>query len=208
MVKNLTERQQAILEFIVQENRIKGVSPSIREIANVMGISSPKAVLDHLKALERKGYIRRGPKARAIKVLRYGEPAEKKETVSVPLLGHIAAGQPILAEENIEEYISVEKALLHGAKEVFLLKVHGDSMIEDQILDGDIVIVRSQPTANNGDIVVALLENEATVKRFYRMGNRPVLVPSNPKYLIIEKDFIIQGRVIGVLSKEQQERGD
>ena len=208
MLKDLTKRQQAILDFIVQEIRIKGVSPSIREIGQAMGISSPKAVLDHLKALERKGCIRRGTRARAIKVLRYGEPAAKKETVSVPLLGHIAAGQPILAEENIEEYISVRKELLHGAKEVFLLKVHGDSMIEDQIFDGDVVIVRSQPTANNGDIVVALLENEATVKRFYRMGNRPVLVPANPKYPIVEKEFVIQGRVIGVLSKEQQERRD
>lgn len=206
MREELTEKQKRILEFIIQEIQIKGYPPSIREIGQALGITSLRGVTDHLDALEKKGHIRRGLKARSIKVLSPDED-KKDKTVLLPLLGRVAAGEPILAEENIEKHIPVNKRYSKKQDNLFLLRVKGDSMIDDQIFDGDLVVVNSQQTANNGDIIVALLDDEATVKRFYKMGNRPVLIPANPKYPIIEKEFIIQGRVVDVIPKESQEGG-
>ena len=164
----LTPRQRQIFEYIKQEVRTKNYPPSVREIGEAVGLSSSSTVHAHLAKLEEKGLIRRDPsKPRAIVILEDDHaPAYIPEVVPVPLLGQVTAGEPIIAEQNIEEYFPLPKMMVHQDT-VFLLRVRGDSMIDAGILDGDYVIVRQQSSANNGEIVVAMLENEATVKRFY-----------------------------------------
>jgi repressor LexA len=191
--KEMTHRQQAILEFIYEHTRENGYPPTIRGIADHFGIKSPNGVADHLKALVKKGEIRISPnKARAIEVVR-------KPQDGIPLIGRIAAGAPILAAENIEDHITIERIFPMDGK-CFALRVKGDSMIEDGIHDGDIVVVRPQRTADNGDIVVALLDDEATVKRYYREKRHIRLQPANDKYApIVATHVEICGRVIGVI---------
>ncbi|KPC99588.1 LexA repressor [Geobacillus sp. BCO2] len=166
----LSKRQQQILEFIKQEVRTKGYPPSVREIGEAVGLASSSTVHGHLARLENKGYIRRDPtKPRAIEILDPDMAKEKEEMISVPIIGKVTAGQPITAVENIEGYFPLPKRLASGEEQLFMLEVMGDSMIEAGILDGDYVIVRQQSSANNGDIVVAMTEdNEATVKRFFK----------------------------------------
>jgi len=197
LYNDLNKRQQAILEFIQESIRTKGYPPSVREIGEAVGLSSSSTVHGHLNQLEEKGYIRRDPtKPRAIEIL-YGGFAPKT-MVQVPLVGRITAGAPILAIENIEETFSLPLELI-GNSDVFMLTVSGESMIEAGILDGDYIIVKKQNTADNGDIVVALLDEEATVKRFFKEKDIIRLQPEN-RYMepIYAKEVTILGKVIGL----------
>ena len=150
----VTKRQRQILNFITKEVEKKGYPPSIREIGKRMGISSLRGVTIHLDALEKKGYIKRNSSARSIKILNSNkETITSIEVIKLPLVGRVAAGEPILAEENIEDWIPIPKTMVKNNKNTFLLKVNGDSMTGDHIMDGDLVIVKPQPVVDNGDIV-------------------------------------------------------
>ncbi len=205
----LTKRQNKILDFIKTHIEKSGFPPTILEIQKEFSFKSPNAVQEHVKALTRKGYIRRNPnKWRGLEVV--GAAKNKNETVqlsavAVPLIGRVAAGSPILAEENIEGMISVDRSLVHRATKLFALHVHGDSMIKAGIYDGNIVIAQQQSVAENGDIVIALLGNEATVKRFYRKKNIVFLKPENDTMRPIKvnerEDFRILGKVVSTLRK-------
>ena len=201
----LTERQLAILGFIARHIQQQRFPPTIREIGAAMGIRSTNGVNDHLKALERKGFLARGemksralvptdrawhvvgteaPPEEAVALGRGAQAAANDDLVEVPLLGRVAAGAPILAEENFESSVRVDPNLLGRAAArggVFALRVSGDSMIGDGIFDGDVLFVRKQETARTGEIVVAMIEGEATVKRYYPEGDRIRLQPSNPR---------------------------
>ncbi len=199
----LSKRQQDILNFIKQEVKSKGYPPSVREIGQAVGLASSSTVHGHLSRLEAKGYIRRDPtKPRAIEILETDETAHipKQHTVNVPLVGKVTAGNPITAVENIEEFFPLPESIAGPEDKIFMLTVEGDSMIEAGILDGDYVIVRQQQTANNGDIVVAMTEDdEATVKRFFKEKDFIRLQPENSTMdPIILKNVIILGKVIGV----------
>jgi repressor LexA len=201
----LTGRQQEIWEFLVDYVGRHGYPPTVREIGESVGLASPSTVHAHLANLERAGYLRRDPtKPRALELLR-DRPAEAAPVHGVqrlPLVGSIAAGGPILAEENIEDELGVPEPL--GRNADFLLRVRGDSMINAGILDGDIVVVRRQEDARNGEIVAALMgddesANEATVKRFYRDGTRVRLQPENDALDAMFPDYVqILGKVVGV----------
>jgi repressor LexA len=233
----ITKRQKTVLEKIKNFMIENSYPPTIRDIAREFGFSSPKAVTDHLKSLERKGFIERNSLARSIKLtdkaldmlggvaawrndgrglsnLRGFTNPESAGITYLPLVGKVAAGNPILAQENISEYIPVSSSLFGAKKADFALKVKGDSMTGDHILDGDIIIARSQNTADNGDIVVAIIGDEAVVKKIYRSKDKVELRSSNPAYLPIEitassgdqanessqgsKNLVIQGKVIAV----------
>jgi len=192
----------AILDFIKKEIRTKGYPPSVREIGEAVGLSSSSTVHGHLAQLEAKGYLRRdATKPRAIEVLDGSEHVVKKDMVNVPIVGKVTAGQPILAVENIEDTFPLPLDFVRNDN-VFILSVRGDSMIEAGILDGDYILVRQQNTARNGEIVVALLEDEATVKTFYKEKDHIRLQPENPHLEpIIVKDVSILGKVIGVFRR-------
>ena len=201
---NLSPRQREILDFIMSEIEKKGYPPSVREIANAVDLRSPSTVHSHLNTLEELGYIRKDPtKPRTIEVLvgEFSNNRPQKEMINVPMVGKVTAGQPILAVENIEDFFPLPIDYIRGAQnhEIFMLRVAGNSMIEAGILDGDYVIVRKQSHASNGDIVVALLEEEATVKRFFKEKDYFRLQPENSAMApIIVEDLQILGKVIGV----------
>ncbi|MFZ7102750.1 MAG: transcriptional repressor LexA [Peptococcaceae bacterium] len=202
MLDNLSERQLEILNFIKSELRCKGYPPSVREIGENVGLSSSSTVHGHLAQLEKKGYIRRDPtKPRAIEVITTNTEEEiqaSKNIVNIPVLGQVAAGTPILAEENIEETLQLPWELVRS-EHVFALHVKGESMINAGILDGDLVLVRQQKTARNGEIIVALIENEATVKRFFLEKDCIRLQPENDLLEpIYTRNAQIAGKVIGV----------
>jgi repressor LexA len=180
-MSKLTPRQKAILEYIQKEVQEKGYPPSVREICAAVGLASSSTVHGHLARLEKKGYIRRDPtKPRAIELLNRPDfPVKGQvETVMVPLVGKVTAGEPITAIQNIEDYYPLPRRMVGEEQTVFLLSVRGDSMINAGILDGDYVVVRQQRTANNGDIVVAMTpDGEATVKRFFRESDHIRLQP-------------------------------
>jgi repressor LexA len=201
-LSKISQRQQAILEFIKTEVKDKGYPPSVREIGEAVGLASSSTVHGHLERLEKKGMIRRDPtKPRAIEILGAGEGSSQFaiSVARVPLIGKVTAGVPITATENIEDYFPLPAHYV-GDYNVFMLSVVGDSMIEAGIHDGDYVIVRQQQTANNGDIVVAMTEeDEATVKRFYKEKDHIRLQPENSALEpIILKHVSILGRVIGL----------
>ncbi len=198
MIANLSPRQKDILEIIKKEITIKGYPPSVREIGEAVGLTSSSTVHNHLTILEQKGYIRRDPtKPRAIEVLDSLSEFTRK-TVHVPIVGQVTAGEPILAVENIEDSFPIPYDLVKSDS-VFMLRIKGESMIEAGILDGDLILVRQQNTANNGDIVVALIEDEATVKRFYKEKNSIRLQPENSSMApIYSQNVSILGKVIGV----------
>lgn len=202
MYEDLSEKQLTILNFIKQELQKKGYPPSVREICNAVNLKSPSTVHGHLTRLEKKGYIRRDPtKPRAIEILDVYDNLSylpKKEIVNVPIVGKVTAGQPILAVENIEDTFPIPLDFIAN-KSVYMLTVQGDSMVDAGILNGDYVLVEQKDAASNGDIVVALLDDEATVKRFYKESDHIRLQPEN-KYMepIIVKDLRILGKVIGV----------
>ncbi|GEP83550.1 LexA repressor [Staphylococcus piscifermentans] len=200
----LTKRQSEIYEYIKTVVHTKGYPPSVREIGEAVGLASSSTVHGHLSRLESKGYIRRDPtKPRAIEIVsdQLEESAEMEGTIHVPVIGKVTAGVPITAVENIEEYFPLPEHLTstHNS-DIFILNVVGDSMIEAGILDGDKVIVRSQTIAENGDIIVAMTEDdEATVKRFYKEKHRYRLQPENstmePIYL---EQVTVLGKVVGL----------
>jgi repressor LexA len=204
-MEKLTDRQKEVYDFLVAETRDKGYPPSIREIGKALGISTLKGVTCHLEALERKGFIDRNSSARGIKINFLEDLFLSTHIIKLPWIGQVAAGKPILSEQSIEEYISVPKHMV-GANTTgaYLLRVKGDSMIDDAIFDGDIIIVRSGMQANNGDIVVAVINGEATVKRFYKEKTKVRLQPSNDKYepIIVKEDFQLAGKVIGLMRGE------
>lgn len=200
---DLTQRQQLILKMIAEATAERGFPPTVREIADGVGLRSPASVTHQLQVLERKGYIRRDPNSpRALEILHHGEqPADLARPIYVPMLGQIAAGGPILAQESVEMVLPLPVELV-GTKETFILRVKGDSMIEAAICDGDWVVVRSQSTANNGEIVAALLDDEATVKTFKRAGSEVWLLPQNAAYSPIDGKFArIMGIVVAVIRK-------
>ncbi|QQZ07843.1 transcriptional repressor LexA [Heyndrickxia vini] len=198
----LSKRQQDILDFIKQEVKSKGYPPSVREIGEAVGLASSSTVHGHLSRLETKGLIRRDPtKPRAIEILDFeSENIPKQNVVNVPLLGKVTAGMPITAIENIEEFFPLPEQLAPTDENIFMLEIVGESMIEAGILDGDYVIVRQQQTANNGDIVVAMTEDdEATVKRFFKEKDFFRLQPENSTMApIILNNVSILGKVIGL----------
>src|SRR5450755_1004695 len=204
----LTDRQRQVLEFIDTEVRRRGYPPSVREIGEAVGLSSPSTVHAHLGALQDKGYIHRDPtKPRALEITyepSSGATVERRPVRHVPLVGDVAAGTGVLAAENIEETLPVPEDLT-GDGDLFMLRVRGDSMIEGGIFDGDYVVVRSQPTAENGEIVVAgIPDGEATVKTFMRRRNKIVLRPENSsmeEMIFDPNDITIYGRVVTVLRK-------
>ena len=207
MDTELTERQQEIWKFVVDYVERRGYPPTVREIGEAVGLASPSTVHAHLANLERAGLLRRDPtKPRALELnveRRVERAAHADETPRLPLVGQIAAGGPLLAEQNIEDYVAVPPPLSGGGEE-FLLRVKGDSMIEAGILDGDFVVVRRQPDARNGDVVVALAgddesADEATVKRFFREDGRVRLQPENAALEPIYAEHVqILGKVVGV----------
>ncbi|KWZ84348.1 MULTISPECIES: transcriptional repressor LexA [Heyndrickxia] len=197
----LSKRQQAILDFIKHEVKTKGYPPSVREIGQAVGLASSSTVHGHLARLESKGLIRRDPtKPRAIEILDHDEEIPAQNVVNVPIVGKVTAGIPITAVENIEEYFPLPEHLVPSDESVYMLEIEGDSMVDAGILNGDYVIVRSQQTANNGDIVVAMTdENEATVKRFFKEKDYFRLQPENQTMEpIILKNVTILGVVIGL----------
>jgi repressor LexA len=198
----LSKRQQDILQYIKVSVKEKGYPPSVREIGEAVGLASSSTVHGHLARLESKGLIRRDPtKPRAIEILDLEEDTiPRQKVVNVPLIGKVTAGQPITAVENVEEYFPLPERLAPSDEQVFMLEIMGDSMIEAGILDGDFVIVRQQQTANNGDIVVAMTEeDEATVKRFFKERDFVRLQPENSTMSpIILRNVSILGKVIGV----------
>ncbi|MXP80254.1 transcriptional repressor LexA [Bacillus sp. AN2] len=198
----LSKRQLDILKFIKEEVKSKGYPPSVREIGEAVGLASSSTVHGHLARLETKGLIRRDPtKPRAIEVLDEEEMNIPKSAVmNVPVIGKVTAGFPITAVENVEEYFPLPETFAAPDEQVFMLEIMGESMIDAGILDKDYVIVRQQSTANNGDIVVAMTEeDEATVKRFYKEDTHFRLQPENPSMEpIILQNVSILGKVIGV----------
>jgi repressor LexA len=229
MAMALTDRQLEVLRFIATEIEERGYPPTIREIGEALEIASTNGVNDHLKALEKKGFLQRDPvKSRALiptsaardvlgldergKVVSLAARREAKasaagRTVQIPIIGRVAAGQPILAEEHVEDTVQVDSFFLGTSKKVYGLRVQGDSMIGDGILSGDYIFVKKQLHADDGDIVVALIDDEATVKRVYFEGDRVRFQPSNPRMAPIyvrREDFrstMLLGVVVGVYRK-------
>ena len=184
-MEDLAPRQKEVLDFIAASIQQQGIPPSLREIGDALGIRSTNGVADHIKALLKKGYVSRvdGAGSGRARALRLTEKATGRfhdtSTVAVPLVGHVAAGAPLLAEENYDGSIHVDASMVPAGGTIFALKVVGDSMIEEGILDGDLVFVRKQQTARNGEVVVALVDGEATVKFFFHEGSRIRLEPAN-----------------------------
>jgi repressor LexA len=201
MARQLSLRQKAILRFISETTADRGYPPTVREIGNAVGLRSSSSVHHQLKALQREGYLTRdGNLTRALRITADAPLPARARPAFVPLVGRVAAGRPILAEENIQDMLPLPAELLSAAADSFLLKVEGDSMVEKGILDGDYVIVRQQPVAEDGDVVVALLGDEATVKTFYRRGDQIELRPANAAMQpILATDVQILGRVTGVV---------
>lgn len=201
MEKEITSRQKELLSFITKQIRDHTLPPSISEMATYLKVKSKNGVAKLLNALEAQGYIKTSGKARGIEVLNSLGESLQKGLVAVPLLGNIQAGTPHLAEENIEEWINLPQTLIKSRRDVFLLKVRGDSMINAGIFEGDLVIVRPTHDVKNNDIVVALLHDEATVKRFIQIKNRAYLKAENPDYKNIypKEEWMVQGKVVGVI---------
>ena len=195
----ITDKQREILEYIRDTILAKGYPPAVREISEAVHLKSTSSVHSHLETLEKNGYIRRDPtKPRTIEILDDDFALTRREMVNVPVVGTVAAGQPILAEENIEDYMPIPVEMLPN-KEVFMLKVKGESMIEAGIFNNDKVIVAKQDTAKNGEMVVALVEDSATVKTFYKENGHIRLQPENSSMdPIIVDDVQILGKVIGL----------
>ena len=206
MRKQLTERQRAIYEFIARTVRSRGAPPTIREIMEAFEITSTNGVRTTLAALEKKGHIRRHARlSRGIELVDHVEPEPLTvEAREVPLIGRVAAGEPILATQHIDATLQVDRALLPASGTVFALRVHGESMREAGILDGDIVLARQQETAARGDIIVALLDEDATVKRYAPDSSCIRLLPENEAFEPIvvasgDESFRIAGKVVGLM---------
>ena len=196
----ISAKQQEILEYIKNQILDHGYPPAVREICAAVNLKSTSSVHSHLATLEKNGYIRRDPtKSRTIEIIDDNFNLSRREVVNIPLLGQVAAGQPLLAVENITEYFPIPSEYMPGG-EVFMLKVKGDSMINMGIYEGDQIIVRKQNTASNGEVIVALVDDSATVKRFYKENGHIRLQPENDFMdPIIVDDCEILGKVIGLI---------
>lgn len=205
--KELTQRQEEILNYIKKYSRENNMPPTVREIGNYFEISSTNGVRSILAALIKKGYINRAPKlSRSIEVLDDSIDANQKDnTIEIPIVGRIAAGTPILAVQNLEGTITIDRDFLACRTDVFALRVKGDSMINAGILDGDLIFARHQKTAERGEIIVAQIDDEATVKYYHPVADYVELRPANPRYspIIVKKDknFSIAGKLIGVMRR-------
>lgn len=217
----LTDRQQQILDFIAESINGRGFPPTLREIGEHFGIKSTNGVNDHLKALEKKGYLRREDlKSRAMRpvamdnvvslaerrrptgnAVPYEDLSGEADLCEIPIVGKVAAGQPILAVENVSDTVKIDRMLVGGHREVFGLRIVGESMIEDGIFDGDYVFVKKAPSARPGEIVVAMIEGEATVKRYYPEGDRIRFQPanSNMQPIIVRKSEFRSVDIIGIV---------
>jgi repressor LexA len=200
LTDQLTDRQNKILDYIRYVTKVRNYPPSVREIGEAVGLSSSSTVHNHLNQLERRGLIKRDPsKSRTVQLVQDAEiDAQRRNAVSVPIVGNVAAGSPILAEQNIEEHVLLSSELAKDG--YFLLRVRGDSMVNAGILDGDLVLVRPQHEATNGTIVVALVDGDATVKRFERSNGHVTLTAENPAYEpIVTTNVNLVGVVRGVI---------
>lgn len=205
-MKGLTKRQEEILKYIAEYLSEHSYPPSYQEIADAFNIASKNGVVRHLKALIRKGYIEKtDTSARSIRIINQ-KYQSSTNMVSVPVIGRVAAGFPILAEENIEDYVAVPRRIIKSEGRYFALRVQGESMINAGIFDGDLVIVRSANKGISGDIVVALVEDEVTVKRLISNGNKNYLKAENPEYPNIDpqQEWRIQGKVVGLIRDSVQ----
>jgi len=201
MPKDITDRQRELLKFIVKQIREHDLPPSVSEMAAYLKVKSKNAVAKLLAALEDNGFIETSGKARGIRVLDSLGESLDQGLVRLPILGNIQAGSPHLAEEHVEDWINLPQTLVKSRRDVFLLRVRGDSMINAGIYEGDLVIVRPTKDVKNNDIVVALLHDEATVKRFVQIKNRAYLKAENPEYKNIypKEEWMVQGKVVGVI---------
>ena len=204
-LEDLAPRQREVLEYIAAYMDNQGMSPSLREVGDALGIKSTNGVADHIKALVRKGYLERSGsgKARALRMtVKATGNVQSSNSISIPIIGKVAAGLPILATENYEGSLHVDASLVPTGSPIFALCVSGESMIEDGILDGDYLFVKQQSDARNGETVVAMVEDEATVKRFYRENNAIRLQPANsnmePIMVTPEMPISILGTVVGL----------
>lgn len=197
MTERSNNRQSQIYNFIKSQIKQKGYPPSVREICTAVGLRSTSTVHSYLEKLERRGFIKRdATKSRTIEVI---EKSQKKEMIEVPIIGTITAGMPIIAVENIEDYFPLPMDYIKNKRELFMLRVKGESMVDAGILDGDLSLIEKVHSAENGDIVVALIENEATLKRFFKEKNHIKLQPENKNMPpIIVDDCKIIGRLIGI----------
>lgn len=198
---SISAKQQEILEFIKSEILNKGYPPSVRDIGEAVHLKSTSSVHAHLETLEKNGYIRRDPtKPRTIEIVDDSFNLTRREVVNVPLVGTVAAGQPLLAVQNIESYFPLPAEYVPN-QQLFMLRVHGESMVNAGILDGDTLIVAQQNTARNGEMVVALIDDSATVKTFYREKDHIRLQPENDFMdpILVYGDLQILGRVVGVI---------
>ncbi|MDZ7362191.1 MAG: transcriptional repressor LexA [candidate division KSB1 bacterium] len=202
-MKKITEKQKQILGLIGRHVKERGFPPTMQELADELGIRSKNAIFKHLAALESKGFIHRhgGGAARGITVLHPMGLPYQAHADNIPVVGRVAAGSPIVAEQNIERYVAVPDYLTSGGGSYFALRVQGDSMIDAGIYEGDLVIVRSTTQAANGDIVVALTGEEATVKRLVASGETMYLKPENPAYspIPLSQAWSIQGKVVALI---------
>ena len=196
----ISKKQSEILEYIKNEILNRGFPPSVREICEAVNLKSTSSVHSHLETLEKNGYIRRDPsKPRAIEIVDDNFNLVRRETVNVPIIGKVAAGQPLLAVENVEGYFPIPSEYMPKNK-TFMLVVRGDSMVGAGILDGDIIVVKKTPVCRNGDIVVALIDDEATVKRIYKEKGYFRLMPENPAYEpIIVEEVTILGKIAALV---------
>lgn len=206
-MEELSKRQREVLEFIINKISNNNIPPTYREIGEALGIRSTNGVSDHIRMLIKKGYIERSKEgrglARGLILTPKANLMLESDIVSVPVLGKVAAGLPIIADEHCDQILRLDQSLTQGMNMVFALRVKGESMINEGILEGDLVIVRKQITANDGDIVVAMVDGEVTVKTFFREKNRIRLQPANdtmrPIYVDSSSETIIRGRVISVI---------
>ncbi|WP_338842733.1 transcriptional repressor LexA [Clostridium perfringens] len=198
IIKENSDKQTQIYNFLIEFTKSKGYPPSVREICQAVSLKSTSTVHGHLKRLEKKGLIYRDPtKPRALEILELSN--EEKELIDIPIVGKVTAGMPILATENIEDMFQIPINYVKHNNDLFILKVTGDSMIEAGILDGDLAIIEQKNVAINGDIVVALIENEATIKRFFKENGFIRLQPENKNYEpIIVEDCSILGKLVGI----------
>lgn len=200
-MKALTERQKELLQLIAESIENRGYPPSYQELANHMNIKSKFAILKHIDALVAKGYLEKDSSARGLRIIDPEYAPGNKDEYNVPLIGRVAAGFPILAQENVERYIPIPRAMIKSEGRYFALKVRGDSMINAGIFEDDLVVVNSSNTAHNREIVVALLNDEVTVKRLINSRERTYLKAENPDYddIYPEGEWSIQGKVVGLI---------
>lgn len=198
IINENSDKQTQIYNFLIEFTKSKGYPPSVREICQAVSLKSTSTVHGHLKRLEKKGLIYRDPtKPRALEIVELSN--EEKELIDIPIVGKVTAGMPILATENIEDMFQIPINYVKHNNDLFILKVTGDSMIEAGILDGDLAIIEQKNIATNGDIVVALIENEATIKRFFKENGFIRLQPENKNYEpIIVEDCSILGKLVGI----------